>query len=100
MPSENRVSAREVVQRMKDEEIRFLDLKFVDLFGTLQHLTLPAELVDEVDAGVGRADRRERCDQIRPHAAHVADVDAALAVADNDHPVQGPVAALGNAQRD
>jgi glutamine synthetase len=47
MPSENRVSAREVVQRIKDEEIRFLDLKFVDLFGTLQHLTVPAEVVDE-----------------------------------------------------
>ena len=47
MPSENRVSAREVVQRIKDEEIRFLDLKFVDLFGTLQHLTVPTEVVDE-----------------------------------------------------
>jgi glutamine synthetase len=32
---------------IKDRDIAFLDLKFVDLFGTLQHLTLPAELVDE-----------------------------------------------------
>jgi glutamine synthetase len=32
---------------IKDQKIQFLDLKFVDLFGTLQHLTLPAELVDE-----------------------------------------------------
>jgi glutamine synthetase len=32
---------------IQDQKIQFLDLKFVDLFGTLQHLTLPAELVDE-----------------------------------------------------
>ena len=47
MSSKHRISARDVIQRMKDEEIRFLDLKFVDLFGTLQHLTVPAEVVDE-----------------------------------------------------
>ena len=47
MSSEHRVSARDVIQRIKDEEIRFLDLKFVDLLGTLQHLTVPAEVVDE-----------------------------------------------------
>ena len=40
-------SAREVVRRINDEGIEFLDLKFVDLLGTLQHLTLPAEMVDE-----------------------------------------------------
>jgi glutamine synthetase len=47
MSRKHRISARDVVQRIKDEEIRFLDLKFVDLFGTLQHLTVPAEVVDE-----------------------------------------------------
>ena len=47
MSRKHRISARDVIQRMKDEEIRFLDLKFVDLFGTLQHLTVPAEVVDE-----------------------------------------------------
>jgi glutamine synthetase len=40
-------SPRDVVGMIKDRDIAFLDLKFVDLFGTLQHLTLPAELVDE-----------------------------------------------------
>jgi glutamine synthetase len=35
------------MRMIRDEEIRFLDLKFVDLFGTLQHLTVPAEVVDE-----------------------------------------------------
>mgnify|MGYP001552539938 FL=1 len=40
-------STRKILQRIKDEEIRFLDLKFVDLFGQLQHLTMPTEVVDE-----------------------------------------------------
>jgi glutamine synthetase len=53
MSSENRISARQVIQKIKDEEIRFLDLKFVDLFGTLQHLTLPTEVVDEGDFQTG-----------------------------------------------
>ena len=47
MSSTKRISARDVTQRIKDEEIRFLDLKFVDLLGTLQHLTVPAEVVEE-----------------------------------------------------
>ena len=38
---------RSVLQRIKDEKIQFLDLKFVDLFGTLQHLTMAANLIDE-----------------------------------------------------
>jgi glutamine synthetase len=40
-------SPRDLVRMIGEREIQFLDLKFVDLFGTLQHLTLPAELVDE-----------------------------------------------------
>ena len=42
MARDHRISARDIIQRIKDEEIRFLDLKFVDLFGTLQHLTVPS----------------------------------------------------------
>lgn len=42
-----RISARDVLKRMREEEILFLDLKFVDLFGTLQHITLPTHAVDE-----------------------------------------------------
>jgi len=45
--ADRQTSARDVLQTIKDEEIRFLDLKFVDLFGTLQHLTVPAEIVSE-----------------------------------------------------
>ena len=34
--ADRQTSARDVLQTIKDEEIRFLDLKFVDLFGTLR----------------------------------------------------------------
>lgn len=40
-------TTRDVLLQIKEHEIKFLDLKFVDLFGTLQHLTVPAEIVDE-----------------------------------------------------
>jgi glutamine synthetase len=40
-------SPRDVVRIIRERGIQFLDLKFVDLLGTLQHLTLPAENVDE-----------------------------------------------------
>ena len=47
MPRERGVGARDVMRMIREGEIRFLDLKFVDLFGTLQHLTVPTEVVDE-----------------------------------------------------
>ena len=47
MSRDHRISARDVLKRIKEEGIRFLDLKFVDLHGTLQHLTVPTEVVDE-----------------------------------------------------
>ena len=40
-------SARDVLSDIREQEIRFLDLKFVDLFGSLQHVTIPSEAVDE-----------------------------------------------------
>jgi glutamine synthetase len=40
-------SPRDLVRLIHEEKVEFLDLKFVDLLGTLQHLTLPADLVDE-----------------------------------------------------
>jgi glutamine synthetase len=43
----DQVSGRDVLKQIKEHEIKFLDLKFVDLFGTLQHLTVPTEIVDE-----------------------------------------------------
>ena len=47
MASPDRVTARDVMRMVRDDEIRFLDLKFVDLVGTLQHLTVPTDVVDE-----------------------------------------------------
>ena len=44
---------RSILQRIKDEKIQFLDLKFVDLFGTLQHLVIAADHVDEGDLKKG-----------------------------------------------
>jgi glutamine synthetase len=43
----DQVSGRDVLKRIEDDEIKFIDLKFVDLFGTLQHLTVPTSIVDE-----------------------------------------------------
>jgi glutamine synthetase len=42
-------SPRSIIQWIKDEKIRWFDLKFVDLFGTLQHLVLNARNIDEGD---------------------------------------------------
>lgn len=40
-------SAGDVLRWIKNENIKFLDLKFVDLFGSLQHVTFPTSNVDE-----------------------------------------------------
>ncbi len=44
---------RSVIQQIKDQNIQFLDLKFVDLFGTLQHLVIAADNIDEGDLARG-----------------------------------------------
>jgi glutamine synthetase len=38
---------RDAFRLIKDREIRFVDLKFVDLFGALQHITYAVEAFDE-----------------------------------------------------
>jgi glutamine synthetase len=40
-------SARDVLKTIRENEIEFVDLKFVDLFGGLQHITFPADALDE-----------------------------------------------------
>jgi glutamine synthetase len=47
MSRDRRATARDVMKMIREDGIRFLDLKFVDLIGTLQHLTVPSEAVDE-----------------------------------------------------
>ena len=46
--SRNRTTtARDVLQQIRDQDIRFVDMKFVDLFGMLQHITYPSQEIDE-----------------------------------------------------
>jgi glutamine synthetase len=40
-------SARDVLKTIREDETEFVDLKFVDLFGGLQHITFPADALDE-----------------------------------------------------
>src|SRR5512135_482434 len=40
-------NAGEVLRFMADEGVQFLDVRFCDLLGTVQHFTIPAEIVDE-----------------------------------------------------
>ena len=42
-----RVSVRDILKRIREDEVEFVDLKFVDLFGGLQHITFPASSLDE-----------------------------------------------------
>ena len=37
----------DVLKRIREESIEFIDLKFVDLFGGLQHISFPASALDE-----------------------------------------------------
>ncbi len=44
-------NATEVVKKIKDEEIRFVDLRFTDPRGKMQHLTMePSEMGEEAFA--------------------------------------------------
>ena len=46
-PDGRQATVRDVLRRLRDDEIDFVDLKFVDLFGGLQHITVPARTLDE-----------------------------------------------------
>jgi len=41
------MSSKEVLKLMKDKEIEFVDFRFTDPKGKLQHLTMDATIVDE-----------------------------------------------------
>ena len=41
------ISVRDLLKRIREEEIEFVDLKFLDLFGGLHHITFPAAVLDE-----------------------------------------------------
>ena len=40
-------TASDIVKKMKDEEVKFLDLRFTDPRGKMQHVTMDAAIVDE-----------------------------------------------------
>ena len=48
------MSAKNVIKLIKDKEIEFVDLRFTDPKGKLQHLTIDSTVVDEdmLDKGV------------------------------------------------
>ncbi len=48
-------SAQDVLRQIKDEGIELIDLKFADLHGKWQHLTVCADLVDEASFSSGLA---------------------------------------------
>ena len=39
--------AKSVSKKIKDEEIKFVDLRFTDPRGKMQHVTMDAKLMDE-----------------------------------------------------
>ena len=48
------MSSKNVIKLMKDKQVEFVDLRFTDPKGKLQHLTIDATAVDEemLDKGV------------------------------------------------
>jgi glutamine synthetase len=37
----------ELLRYLSDEDVKFVDVRFCDLLGVMQHLTIPAETVNE-----------------------------------------------------
>ena len=40
-------SASDIIKKIKEEDIKYVDLRFTDPRGKLQHVTMDADLVDE-----------------------------------------------------
>jgi glutamine synthetase len=58
-PSKNKTySAKEVLQSIAKEKVRWIDLQFTDLMGSLQHISVPTSSVDESSfkGGIGKLD--------------------------------------------
>ncbi|MBY6205032.1 type I glutamate--ammonia ligase [Halomonas denitrificans] len=48
------MSAEDILKRIKDEEIEFVDLRFADTLGKEQHVTVPASTIDEETLAEGK----------------------------------------------
>ena len=53
------MSANKVLKQMKDKDIEYVDLRFTDPRGKLQHVTMDSKVVDEemLDEGIFLMDR-------------------------------------------
>jgi glutamine synthetase len=45
--ADHNITVRDLLKRIREEEIEFVDLKFIDLFGGLKHIAFPAGVLDE-----------------------------------------------------
>jgi glutamine synthetase len=45
--AEHETTVRDILKRIREDEIAFVDLKFVDLFGGLHHIAFPSHALDE-----------------------------------------------------
>ncbi len=48
------MSAEDILKRIKDEDIEFVDLRFADTLGKEQHVTVPASTIDEETLAEGK----------------------------------------------
>ena len=46
-------SVRDVLKRIREDDVEFIDLKFLDLFGGLQHISFPAKAMDDASFARG-----------------------------------------------
>ncbi len=53
-----KLTESEVLNKIQNEDLQWIDLQFVDVVGGLQHITLPAKEIDEgsFKAGIGKLD--------------------------------------------
>ena len=47
-------SSSDVLQMIKDNDVKFVDLRFTDILGKEMHLTVPAERIDEDTFDLGQ----------------------------------------------
>ena len=53
-------TAADVIRTLRRENYEALDLKFVDIFGTLQHVTVPASKVSPTRTGFSGSGEKQR----------------------------------------
>ena len=59
-------NADEVLKYIKDEDVKFIDVRFCDLPGVMQHFNVPAQSVGETFFTEGRCSTAPRSAASRP----------------------------------